>query len=177
MVTRQVSKWHYVTFKCSHKTWSLPDSLGTLTLRTQLSCHKEAKGPWQRGARTCGPNPSLTPSCQPAPTSRPGESAIFKRTLQNLDSIRGQKPDPEGHVLDSSTYMKCPVMNIYRNSDEKLSYIEIYRSHSSLYMLTWSLLFLIFLAVELIYNVVLVSGIQQRICYTCIPSFWDSFPI
>ena len=120
---------------------SLPDSLGTFTVRTQLSCHEEAKGPWQRGARTCGPNPSLTPSCQPAPTSRPGESAIFKRILQNLDSIRGQKPDPEGHVLDSSTYMKCPVMSIYRNSDEKLSYIEIYRSHSSLYMLTWSLFF------------------------------------
>lgn len=141
MVTRQVSKGHYATFKFSHKTWKVCLILLGHSL-LEPSCHaiRKQKGP-DRERLGSAQIPHLTPSCQPAPTSRPGELAIFKRILQNLDSINGQKPDTKGHVLDSSIYMKCPVMNIYRNSDEKLSYIEIYRSHSGLYMLTWSFFF------------------------------------
>ena len=68
------------------------------------SCHaiRKQKGP-DRERLGSAQIPHLTPSCQPAPTSRPGELAIFKRILQNLDSINGQKPDTKGHVHE-----ECP---------------------------------------------------------------------
>ena len=87
---------------------SLPDSLGTFILRTQLSCHKEAKGPWQRGARIPSPDPSLNSQL----STSTNEQARWVSHLQE------NPPEPWQHPGTEARHRRprCGFFHLYEMS-------------------------------------------------------------